>query len=127
MRANKDAWIIKPTDQYGAHDVYAGQMHTQEEWEDIVERFSNGKAGAPFLVQTYLTPYQTELLPIENDLLVVDDADISRKTVRYKNMPGLYSFNGKFGGVFARLGPKPIISQPMGDLTSAVIWVDCSL
>jgi len=127
VRANKDAWIIKPTDQYGAHDVYAGQMHTQEEWEGIVERFSNGKAGAPFLVQTYLTPYQTELLPIENDLLVVDDADISRKTVRYKNMPGLYSFNGKFGGVFARLGPKPIISQPMGDLTSAVIWVDCSL
>ena len=127
VRANKDAWIIKPTDQYGAHDVYAGQMHTQEEWEDIVDRFSNGKAGAPFLVQTYLTAFKTELLPIENDLLVADDAAISRETVRYNNMPGLYSFNGKFGGVFARLGPKPIISQPMGDLTSAVIWVDCEL
>ena len=127
VRANKDAWIIKPTDQYGAHDVYAGQMQTQEDWEAIIERFANGAAGAPFLVQTYLTPFRTELLPIENDLLIVDDADISRATVRYNNMPGLYSFNGKFGGVFARLGPKPIISQPMGDLTSAVIWVDCEL
>ena len=127
VRANKDAWIIKPTDQYGAHDVYAGQMWSQEEWEDIVDRFSNGRAGAPFLVQTYLTPFRTELLPICNDLLIADEADIPRETAFYNNMPGLYTFNGKFGGVFARLGPKPIISQPMGDLTSAVIWVDCNL
>ena len=125
VRAHKDAWIIKPTDQYGAHDVYAGQMHSQQDWDDIVDRFSNGKAGAPFLVQTYLTPFRTELLPICNDLLISDDADIPRKTEFYNNMPGLYTFNGKFGGVFARLGPKPIISQPMGDLTSAVLWVDC--
>ena len=125
VRKNKNNWIIKPTDQYGAHDVYAGSMHSQEEWEDIVDRFANGKAGAPFLVQTYLTPFRTELLPIENDLLVKDDAEIPRETVHYNNMPGLYSFNGTFGGVFARLGPKPIISQPMGDLTSAVMWVDC--
>ena len=127
VRANKDAWIIKPTDQYGAHDVYAGQMWTQEEWNGIVDRFANGAAGAPFLVQKFLTPFRTELLPICNDLLIADDADIPRETVRYNNMPGLYSFNGKFGGVFARLGPKAIISQPMGDLTSAVIWVDCEL
>jgi len=127
VRANKDAWIIKPTDQYGAHDVYAGQMQSQEDWEAIIERFANGRAGAPFLVQTYLTPFRTELLPICNDLLIADDADIPRQTAFYNNMPGLYSFNGTFGGVFARLGPKPIISQPMGDLTSAVIWVDCNL
>ena len=127
VRANKDAWIIKPTDQYGAHDVYAGQMHTQEEWESIIERFANGAAGAPFLVQTYLTPFKTDLLPVCDDLLIADDADIPREYVRFNNMPGLYTFNGKFGGVFSRLGPKPIISQPMGDLTSAVIWVDCDL
>ena len=127
VRQNKDAWIIKPTDQYGAHDVYAGQIYTQEEWDDIVARFANGAAGAPFLVQTYLTPFKTELLPICNDLLIADDVDIPRATVCYNNMPGLYSFNGQFGGVFARLGPAAIISQPMGDLTSAVVWVDCDL
>lgn len=127
VRTNKDEWIIKPTDQYGAHDVYTGSMHTQQEWNDIVERFADGKAGAPFLVQRYITPFKTELLPIENELLITDDASISRETVHYNNMPGLYSFNGTFAGVFARLGPKPIISQPMGDLTSPVIWVDCDL
>lgn len=127
VRAHKDQWIIKPTDQYGAHDVYAGKMHDQAEWDAIVDRFANGAAGAPFLVQTYLTPFKTELLPIEDRLLVADDADIPRETVSYNNMPGLYAFNGTFAGVFARLGPKPIISQPMGDLTSAVLWVDCDL
>ncbi len=125
VRANKDAWIVKPPDKYGSQDVYAGCMHTQEDWEDIVARFANGVAGAPFLVQEYLTPYRTDLLPICNDLLVADARDIPRKTVSYNNMPGLYTFNGRFGGVFARLGPQPIISQPLGDLTSAVIWVDC--
>ena len=124
--SDKDRWIIKPTDQYGARDVYTGQMHTQAEWEDIVERFRDGRAGAPFLVQRYVTPYRSELLPICNDLLIAEDADIPRETAFYNNLPGLYSFNGKFGGVFARLGPAPIISQPMGDLTSAVFWVDCS-
>lgn len=127
VRAHKDTWIIKPTDQYGAHDVYTGSMHTQDEWNDIVDRFANSKAGAPFLVQRYITPFKTELLPIENELLIANDNAISRDTVFYNNMPGLYSFNGTFGGVFARLGPKPIISQPMGDLTSPVVWVDCDL
>ena len=78
-------------------------------------------------VLPYLTPFKKDLLPIEHELLVTDDADIPRACVSYNNMPGLYSFNSKFGGVFARLGPKPIISQPMGDLTSAVIWVDCEM
>ena len=55
------------------------------------------------------------------------DADIPRETVWYNNMPGLYLFNGTFAGVFGRLGPKPIISQPNGDLTSATVWVDCDL
>ncbi len=127
VRAHKDDWIIKPTDQYGAHDVYTGSMHSEQQWAEIVDRFADGKAGAPFLVQRYITPFKTELLPIENELLVADDGAISRETVRYNNMPGLYSFNGTFAGVFARLGPKPIISQPMGDLTSPVIWVDCDL
>ena len=29
IRADKDAWIIKPTDAYGAADVYAGCFQTQ--------------------------------------------------------------------------------------------------
>ncbi len=127
VRTNKDKWIIKPTDQYGASDVYAGQMHTQEEWESIVERFANGAAGAPFLVQRYLMPFETEVLPIVKDMLERDAEQVPRDTALYKNLSGLYCFNGTFAGVFSRLGPLPIIANPMGDLTSATVWVDCDL
>ena len=41
IRADKDAWIIKPTDAYGAADVYAGCFQTQEQWEQIIEKFAN--------------------------------------------------------------------------------------
>ena len=46
VRANKDAWIVKPTDAYGAADVYAGCFQTQEKWNEIIDRFANGAAGA---------------------------------------------------------------------------------
>ena len=33
IRANREEWIIKPTDHYGADNVYAGCEVSQEEWE----------------------------------------------------------------------------------------------
>lgn len=128
VRARKDAWIIKPPDRYGATDVYAGKMHTQDEWEAIVERFANGAAGAPFLVQTYLTPFQTPFLQPDATLLAKDDSDIDCATVPMNNMSGLYLFNGKFSGVFTRMGEAPIISEGAGSRHSAAtIWVDCAI
>ncbi len=127
VSAHKDEWIIKPTDQYGAHDVYAGKAHSQQEWDAIIERLVRDTKKGSFLVQRFLTPYKTPVLPICNTMLALDEKDIPRDYAYYNNMPGLYAFNGKFGGVFARLGPNAIISQPEGDLTSAVMWVDCNL
>lgn len=127
VRSRKDAWIIKPTDRYGASDVFAGKMHTPDEWNALIDHYANGKAGAPFLVQTYLNPFKTDLLEPCLDLSALEDADAPRDVVPYNNMSGLYLFNGRFSGVFSRLGPKPIISEPMGDLTSATLWVDCDI
>jgi len=127
VRASKDRWIIKPTDQYGASDVYAGKMHTQDEWDALIDRFANGAAGAPFLVQTYLSPFKTDVLPPCLDIASREDAEVPQEIEAYNNLNGLYLFNGTFAGVFSRLGPEPIISEPMGDLTSATIWVDCDV
>ena len=63
IRANKDEWIIKPTDHYGADDVYAGCYVSQEEWEGLIDKFANGRAGFPFIVQRYIRPFKTETLP----------------------------------------------------------------
>lgn len=126
VRTRKDAWIIKPPDRYGASDVYAGCMHSQAEWEAIVERFANGNAGAPFLVQTYLQTYATEFLKPRADLLSLDDADIARETVSMNNMSGLYLMSGRFAGVFSRMGEHAIISEGAGSrYSAATIWVDC--
>lgn len=37
VKDNKDAWIIKPADDYGAHGVYPGVDFDQARWERIVD------------------------------------------------------------------------------------------
>ena len=125
VRANKDAWIIKPTDAYGARDVYAGCAKTQAEWDDLVDRFANGEAGHPFLVQNSIQPYKTDTLPPDTGIDGLADDEVSSEPARYNNLNGLYLYNGRFQGVFSRLGPLPTISKDMKGITAATIWVDC--
>lgn len=123
VRANKNAWIIKPTDNYGAKDVYAGAMYSQEEWEDIIKRFANGASGEPFIVQTYLTPYKTHTLPPDAGIGELADSEVDRAGAMYNNLNGLYLYNGHFQGIFSRLGPLPTISKELKGMTAATIRV----
>ncbi len=123
VRAHKDAWIVKPTDNYGARDVYDGQSATQEEWEALIDRFANGAAGAPFLVQTYITPYKTHTLPPDTNIDTKADDEIDQQGTWYNNISGLYVFKGQFQGVFSRLGPHPTISKEHEGMTAASIHV----
>lgn len=123
IRATKDAWIIKPTDAYGAADVYAGCFSDQDTWNELIDRFANSAAGAPFLVQRYITPYKTRTLPPDEGIEDTDDAFVPREAALYNNLEGLYCYNGHFQGVFSRLGPYPTISKPMKGITSATIFV----
>lgn len=123
VRANKDAWIIKPTDNYGARDVYDGLSATQEEWDALIDRFANSASGAPFIVQTYLMPYKTHTLAPDAKIESLADNEIDRKGTYYNNLSGLYLFNGHFTGVFSRLGPHPTISKEHEGMTAASIHV----
>ena len=124
VRKNKDAWIIKPTDAYGAQDVYAGCAQTQQQWEELIDKFANGTSTHPFIVQSYVTPYQTLTLPPESlSDLAAGKTDVTPKL--YNNLNGLYLYAGQFMGVFSRLGPLPTISKDMQGITAATIWVDC--
>ena len=124
VRANKDAWIIKPTDHYGADNVYAGCFVTQKEWEDLIDRFANGRAGDPFIVQSYITPFKTDTLPPDTGIEGLTDQQVRHQPAAYNNLNGLYLYNGTFQGVFSRLGPLPTISKDMQGITAATIWVD---
>ncbi|WP_080797960.1 ATP-grasp domain-containing protein [Arabiibacter massiliensis] len=124
IRENRCEWIIKPTDHYGADDVYAGEAVSQEEWEELIDRFANGRAGFPFIVQRYIRPFKTETLPPDAGIDQLADDEVSREPKLYNNLNGLYLYDGEFTGVFSRLGPLPTISKQMQGMTAATIWVD---
>lgn len=124
IRNNKDEWIIKPTDRYGASDVYAGCETSDEEWNRIIDRFANKGSGDEFIVQRYVKPYKTETLPPDSDILEIPDGMVRSEPHLYNNLNGLYVYNGRFQGVFSRLGPHPTISKANEGMTAATIWVD---
>lgn len=125
IRANKDEWIVKPTDHYGADNVYAGCEVSQQEWERVIDEFANGRAGYPFIVQRYIRPFKTDTLPPDAGILDAPDGAVASEPVPYNNLNGLYLYNGRFQGVFSRLGPHPTISKANEGMTAATIWVDC--
>lgn len=123
IKANKDNWIIKPTDAYGAKDVFAGFDFSDQEWADLVDKYANDKTGFPFIVQTYIMPFKTAVLPPDKGIENLADDEVRREPAMYNNLNGLYLHNGHFRGVFSRLGPQPTVSKQTGGITQATIWV----
>lgn len=120
VKANPEQWIIKPTDAYGSKDVFAGKDFSLDAWAQIVDDHANGNAGAPFIVQRYCTPWKTDVLPLYGE-----EADYARsEPIPYNNLEGLYVYNGRFTGVFSRLGPLPVICKKTRGITAATIWVE---
>ncbi len=124
---NKDEWIIKPSDHYGADDVYAGREVDQARWEELVGKFANSAQGTPFIVQRFITPFKTLTLPPDAGILETPDGAVSSTPVPYNNLNGLYLYNGRFQGVFSRLGPHPTICKQNDGMTAATIWVDADV
>lgn len=131
ITAHKDSWVIKPTDDYGASDVFVGPMYSENEWRDIVGAHADAASGRPFLAQRFVSPYATLTMPAEV-LTGADDSTLSEHMLSqqaprapYNNLTGMYAFDGKFSGVFSRLGPHSIVCGPYGGVTAATLWVDC--
>lgn len=123
MRAHKDEWIIKPTDNYGARDVYAGLSLDEQEWNKIIDTYANEASGAPFIAQTYITPFKTHTLAPDSAIEDLADNEIDIQGTWYNNLSGLYLYNGEFQGIFSRLGPHPTISKENEGMTAATLHV----
>lgn len=114
--AEKDGWIIKPDDDYGAHGVFAGIDYDQAEWERLVAE----KTDAGYVVQEYCLPPTVELAPVA----LPADGD-ARRVEPWHTMPGLYTYNGRFAGLYVREGREGIIALDHGGLVAPSFRVDC--
>lgn len=109
---NKDKWIIKPDDLYGARGVYAGVDYSNEEFEKLVDEHTN----KGYLLQEYAPMYKTKnFLKEKSGEFVFDE---------FNNMPGLFLYNGKFAGVYSRAGRQGIICEDAGGVAICSMNVD---
>lgn len=101
---NKDKWIIKPDDLYGARGVYAGVDYSKEEYKKLVKENTN----KGYLLQEYAPMYKTKnFLKEKNGEFVFD---------WFSNMPGIFIYNGKFAGIYSRAGRQGIICEAAGGI-----------
>lgn len=115
--AQKDEWIIKPEDDYGAHGVFAGIDFPDDEWAALVR----GKLDAGYVVQEFYLPHTVNLVPVrlpaDGDALRVED---------WHTMPGLYTYNGRFAGLYVREGREGVIALDHNGLVAPAFKVDAS-
>lgn len=96
VKENKDDYVIKPIDNYGSSGVYVGKIYTKEQWIELIEK----NTDKDYLIQEFCQPYKTENIYMPED----------KEFKLYSNMPGLFSYNGQFKGVYSRLSDSDIIS-----------------
>ena len=94
-------------------DVYKRQGidYSHKEWRRIAESC----LGQKYIAQEYCRPYKTEninfgIKPYEFQL--------------YSNLTGLYTYNGKFQGVYSRMSDGGIISTQYNEKTVATRYID---
>ena len=112
--ANKDSWIIKPADDYGAHGVFPGVDSTPEQWEQLV----NEHLDAGYIVQEYSRPAEVELIRTRLD------RDDPCEVESWQSMPGVYLFDGEPIGMYCRLGQEGVIALDHNGMCACSFKVD---
>lgn len=103
---NKNKWIVKPEDSYASKGVLAGiEAKTTEQWRSFLE----DHADTDYLLQEYITPYETENI----DLIWDRSADFRG----FANITGLFVYNGKLKGLYSRIAKSGVISTQYSEMT----------
>lgn len=110
LTENKDQWIIKPQDSYGARGVYPGTLYTQEEWAEILSEADQKE----YLVQRFYTPWCQTSYKLLHDGM--------EKTPFY-HLTGLFVYDGEFAGVYSRVSRRKIISTQYSEIALPTLIV----
>lgn len=104
--SNKNAWIIKPVDSYGSKGVHAGVESDDEEWQAFVKE----AIDQDYILQRFCEPYRCD-----NIELCIDNAE-DAKWVTVSNLTGLFTYSGKFAGVYSRISYDKMISTQYNEM-----------
>ncbi len=107
---NKEKWLLKPKNSYGARGIYSGVSASWEEWNMAIAQHKNTN----YVMQQFIMPYQTYNIDFHKE-----DAELRK----YSNLTGLYVYNGKFAGVYSRQSVKEIISSSYDENDIATVWL----
>ena len=120
--SNKDAWIVKPEDDYGAHGVHPGVDCTEEQWREVVL----GSMDQGFIVQEFYPPRRVDIvLPqVTAEEIAAGKAEV--KVESWQSMPGFYQYNGKIAGFYCRLGQEGVIAIDHGGLCANSFKVEAA-
>ena len=106
----KERWLIKPKNSYGARGIYAGVRCSLSEWEKVVRE----NQDTNYIVQQFIMPYQTANIDFHKDEPVLRN---------YSNLTGLYVYNGRFAGVYSRQSENEIISSAYDENDIATVYL----
>lgn len=119
VKHEKNRWVVKPADGYGARNVHLGIDYDAKHWRMLVDTCANGAPARPFIAQRFQVPFRSPAIPLD------ESVNGKTKAESYARLLGLYAYGGRFAGVYSRLGPRNIVSGLFGGLTAATFWVDC--
>lgn len=106
VKNDKDKYIVKPMDMNASQGVYTGRDLSQEEWEENLERDFDKN----FIYQEFV-PHKT--IPFVNF-----DEDGNVFVEELANTLGIFAYNEKFAGLYARLGSTNIIKRATDAITA---------
>ena len=107
---NKEKWLLKPKNSYGARGIYSGVSASWDEWKNAIEQHKNTN----YVMQQFIMPYQTYNIDFHKEKPMLQ---------KYSNLTGLYVYNGKFAGVYSRQSVKEIISSSYDENDIATVWL----
>ncbi|MDR1700386.1 MAG: glutathionylspermidine synthase family protein [Lachnoclostridium sp.] len=107
---NKDRWLIKPKNHYGAYGVYAGIHFTKRKWKKIVRKCRKKN----YILQEFIMPYKS---------YNIDFALEKPEFKKYTNMTGIYMYGGKMAGLYSRMSSREIISGVYGENVIPTIMI----
>ncbi|MCL2253741.1 MAG: hypothetical protein FWC09_04780 [Lachnospiraceae bacterium] len=110
VNENREQWIIKPCDSYGAKGFYAGKNCSLEDWQKAL----NDHLKEDYVLQKFNQPYKTPNI----------DYSLAEPIVRdYSNLTGIFCYNGKPYGAYSRMADGDIISTQYDEKTIATVIV----